>query len=218
MIKTGVTAIFLMFCGVANATVIDSLEITGGSFDMSGAGGMLSPGAFASMSIGGYDGSSPVTAGADEASYADSSIATFTFGYFGPAGIYTAEADDVNSGFAPVSGDIAGGNLTLDLSSWTMAWGGYSLNQGSSSDMAAGSVCVTTSCTSAITTTYDEITGSFTASWDAVIIGGTFNSQLGSWCIEGVATASEVPIPAAVWLFGSGLVGLAAVARLRKVA
>ncbi len=216
MIKTGVTAIFLMFCGVVNATVIDSLEITGGSFDMSGAGGVLSPGAFANMTIGGYDGSSPGAAAADETSYADSSIATFTFGYFGPVAIYTAEADGVNSGFAPVSGDIAGGNLTLDLSSWTIFWGGYSLNQGGSSDMAAGSVCVNGNCSSAITTSYDEMTGSFTASWDAVIIGGTFNGQLGSWCIEGVVTASEVPIPAAVWLFGSGLVGLSGIACRRK--
>jgi len=207
----------LMYCGVVNAAAITSLEITGGSFNMAGAGGSLNPGAYADMTIGGYDGSFPVLAPADETSYADSSIATFTFGFFGPVAIYTAETDGINSGFVPVTGDINGGDLTLNLSSWTIAWGGYSFNQGSSSAMVADTVCVNVNCSTAITTTYNEMTGTFSASWDAVVIGGPFNSQLGSWYIEGVVTASEVPVPAAVWLFGSGLLGLVSVARRRKV-
>ena len=36
--------------------------------------------------------------------------------------------------------------------------------------------------------------------------------------IDGFEAPAEVPVPAAVWLFGSGLAGLAAVARRRKSA
>lgn len=215
MIKIYLTAMFFTFCGVVNAAAITSLEITGGSFNMGSAGGSLNPGAYADMTIGGYDGGFPTFAVVDEFSYSSTSIATFTFGFFGPVAVYTSESDYMNSGFLPVTGDISDGLLSLDLSSWTIFHGGYSLNQGSSSDMAAGSVCANGNCSTAITTVYDEMAGTFTASWDAVVIGGVFNGQLGSWTIEG--NVSAVPVPATVWLFGSGLVGLAAVARRRKV-
>lgn len=219
MIKIYLTVIFFTFSGVVNAAAITSLEITGGSFDIGGAGGSLNPGAYADMTIGGYDGYIPVIAPVDEFSYTSSSIATFTFHLFGPAAILTSEADGVNSGFAPVTGDITDGNLTLDLSSWSIYWSGVLMNLGSSSDMAADSVCVdmggVPNCTTAIMTTYDEMSGAFTASWDAVVVGGAFDGYLASWSIEG--NVSTVPVPAAVWLFGSGLLGLAAVARRRKV-
>lgn len=45
---------------------------------------------------------------------------------------------------------------------------------------------------------------------------GPFPTQAPSF--QGVAQTSEVPVPAAVWLFGSGLVGLAGIARRRKAA
>ncbi len=213
MIKTCVTAILLMLCGVVNAVAIDSLEITGGSFLM-GFGDTLTPGAHADITIGGYDGSVPAVVG-DAASYLPTSIVAFTFFGAGVA-VTTAETDGVTSGYAPVTGDITGGNLSLDLSSWTAFWNGTSFNQGSSSDLVAGSECAAANCTTAITTTYDEMTGEFTASWDAIVVSGAFGGQLASWTIEG--NVSAVPVPAAVWLFGSGLVGLAAVARRRKAA
>ncbi|HFD81339.1 MAG TPA: VPLPA-CTERM sorting domain-containing protein, partial [Gammaproteobacteria bacterium] len=37
-------------------------------------------------------------------------------------------------------------------------------------------------------------------------------------CANDVIEASVVPLPAAVWLFGSGLVGLAGIARRKKTA
>lgn len=194
-----------------NAAALSSLELTGGNFVMAGAGGTINPAAFANMSVDGvtYDGSAPTFPGT-EADYIATSIGTFQFGFFGPVAIYTAETDGVDSGFAAVTGDITGGNLSLDLSSWTAYWKS-SFNQGSSSDMAPGSVCVGTTCSTAIATTYDAGTGDFTASWSAVVVGGPFNGQLGQWDITG--NVSAVPVPAAVWLFSSGLIGLIGLAK-----
>jgi len=215
MKKTAIAAALLMVSGAASAAPITQLTITGGDFAMAGAGGTINPAAFADMTVGGYDGSAPLATGT-EADYAPVSIATFAFGFFGPVSIYTAETDGLNSGFAAPTGDITGNNLTLDLSSWTAYWNGTSFNQGSSSDLVPNTVCVGPACSTAIATTYDSVTGDFTATWDAVVVGGAFNGQLASWSITG--TASAVPVPAAVWLFGTGLLGLAGIARRRKAA
>lgn len=222
MKKTAIATALLLASGVAHSAALTSLEITGGSFAMNTPGDVINPGAFANMTVGGYDGSAPTALGT-QADYFATSVATFDYAFFGAVGVYTAPTDGVNSGFAPVSGDITNGALTLDLSSWTSFWNGTSFNTGSSSDLAPNTVCVTvttTNCSTAITTTYDELTGEFTASWDAVVVGGGFNGQLSQWSITGIATAgpAPVPVPAAVWLFGSGLLGLAGIARRRKAA
>lgn len=46
-------------------------------------------------------------------------------------------------------------------------------------------------------------------------VGFTAHSSVVEYAINGNAAVSEVPIPAAAWLFGSGLMGLAAAARRR---
>ena len=46
--------------------------------------------------------------------------------------------------------------------------------------------------------------------------GTSFDNFQSNWRLEGVM--STVPVPAAVWLFGSGLIGLAGIARRRKAA
>ncbi len=52
------------------------------------------------------------------------------------------------------------------------------------------------------------------------INGTSFTNIFGtvSPVMDGTASVSAVPVPAAVWLFGSGLMGLVGVARKRKVA
>jgi hypothetical protein len=45
---------------------------------------------------------------------------------------------------------------------------------------------------------------------------GGFNANFDITSVHINAVTSEIPVPAAVWLFGSGLVGLAGVARRRK--
>ena len=202
MKKTALAAALLVASGAANAASLASLEITGGTFALGpNPTDPITPATFASMDVDGvtYTGSKPTAIGT-EAFYATTSIATFQFGFFGPVAVYTAEFDDVPNGpFAGVSGDLTGTTLTLDMSSWTAFWNGTAFNQG-----AAG-----------VTTTTDGA-GNFTAAWTALVVGGAFDGQIGAWNVTG--TASAVPVPAAVWLFGSGLVGLVGVARRRRKA
>ncbi|MBI3187761.1 MAG: hypothetical protein HYZ31_07890 [Gammaproteobacteria bacterium] len=63
MIYLKIASIFfvLVLTGSINAAPITSLQITGGSFLMAGAGGAITPGAYANMTVGGYDGSSPLS-------------------------------------------------------------------------------------------------------------------------------------------------------------
>lgn len=66
------------------------------------------------------------------------------------------------------------------------------------------------------TTVGDEFSGTFDIAWTSLIVGGAFDGQTGTYAATG--TYSAVPVPAAVWLFGSGLVGLVGVARRRRKA
>ena len=52
-------------------------------------------------------------------------------------------------------------------------------------------------------------------SYQTLLVGFTFDSN-GDEVAAAFASASAVPIPAAVWLFSSGLAGLVGVARRRK--
>ena len=215
--KTAMATALILVSGAANSVPITSLEITGGNFVLGGAGGVINPAAFSNMTVGGYDGSAPLAAGS-EAFYAPTSIATLTYDVFGPVAIFTTESDGIRSGFSAPTGDITGSTLTLDLSAWTIYWNNSVANLGSSSDLTAGSICDGTlpgtfqpQCSTPILTTYNAMTGEFTASWNAVTIGGVISTQLSEWTITGYVSA--VPVPAAAWLFGSGLIGLIGFAR-----
>ena len=89
--------------------------------------------------------------------------------------------------------DLAGS----DMAGFTAFWNGTEFNQGA--DPAA---------------TVDNGDGTLTLSWSSLIVGGPFDGFTGSWTMD----IQEVPVPAAVWLFGSGLLGLVGVARRRKAA
>ncbi|VAW81751.1 hypothetical protein MNBD_GAMMA12-2237 [hydrothermal vent metagenome] len=108
--------------------------------------------------------------------------------YFAPTGV-----DGITHAGPTV--DVANG--TADMGSFYANWNGTEFNQGSTGAVVA-----------------DNGDGTLTLSWDSLIVGGAFGGKTGFWTMD--IEAQAVPIPAAVWLFGSGLVGLVGIARRRK--
>lgn len=116
-----------------------------------------------------------------------------------------------NTGMHSLSSGVSvmtdlGSTKLLDFSGWGVNWGNYGPGGVSGPTIAmAGTatiVCSTSSCSAGSTYALDM----------DVHVPVAFGSVPYSLHLEG----SVVPVPAAVWLFGSGLLGLAGVAR-RKV-
>jgi len=96
-------------------------------------------------------------------------------------------------------------DTTLDMSGWRAAW-----NVTPSINLGSGGTA-TISCGTC------DFGDAFTLDYSATIPDGFLNGKSYDLRLEGIITkTSAVPVPAAVWLFGSGLVGLAGFARRRK--
>lgn len=126
---------------------------------------------------------------------------------------------------------VAGGGLsaptsnTLDMTGWTVHWGADRTLAESHIDMgsgvspfdprAAGNGGILDATNIATLTCSDGTTcgngATFSMDYYAVVPAGGFTGVLYKLHLEG--TIEAVPVPAAVWLFGSGLLGLVGVAR-----
>jgi hypothetical protein len=96
--------------------------------------------------------------------------------------------------------DNVGGTTTFDISAWHMSMFGVDYEQGSTNATLTTSNCVGSTC-------------DYTLAWQTPFGKGPFDGFSGTWQLTG--TVSAVPVPAAVWLLGSGLVGLIGTVRLR---
>ncbi len=125
------------------------------------------------------------------------------WGFFGNTGMHYNSAGSLLS--------AAGNTATIDFSGWTVNWNGGDINMGSGGSAGVATVICAVDCAENDTYTID-----YFATVPATDPGfGGVNYTLH---LEGtVGPAAVVPVPAALWLFGSGLLGLVGVAR-RKAA
>lgn len=118
-----------------------------------------------------------------------------------------------------LSNDNAG-NVTLDFSGWAVNWSSVAnipMGSGAWGTNASGVALMTCASTCGNGDTY---TINYTATvppGDPSNFGGTKYELHMTGTISGTLPVA-VPVPAAVWLFGSGLIGLVGVARRKKVA
>jgi len=185
--KTAIAAIIASGFVAAPASAA-VYNIIGGDFFMD----TITPAAVA------FDDTTGLTLNINEGATAYQSTAELpTFPFFGsPVTTFTAAASSqtgVAGGGPAPSGTVADGG-TVDMSSFFALWNGTEFNQG-----ADASVTLLAN-------------GNYNLNWSSLIVGGSFDGKTGSWNME----ISQVPVPAAVWLMGSGLVGLVGVARRRR--
>lgn len=125
-------------------------------------------------------------------------------------GVQTAPVDGITT---PGDGDFMGrpiptgvvddalGTISMDLSSWFANHMTMDQNLGSANATGNG----------------DANTGFYDLSWTAILTQGGGAGGTVTWDLQGqVLQTSAVPVPAAVWLFSSGLLGLIGIARRKK--
>ena len=104
---------------------------------------------------------------------------------------------------------------TADFSGWTVTWNkipAIPMGAGAWQGNAEGTADITCAVDCAVGDTYElNYSGTVPANDPSGFQFVKYNLKL-------VGTVSAVPVPAAVWLFGSGLLGLVGIARRRKVA
>ncbi len=126
--------------------------------------------------------------------------------------VYTAASNTDPNGMGPPAGSVPGGpvpsgtvddvagTIEVDMSSWFSDHGPFDQNLGGTA-----------------TGLWNSATGDYQMAW-TVALNDPRHPAFGSfvtWTVHGVA--SPVPVPAAVWLFGSGLLGLAGIARRKHI-
>jgi len=197
--------------GDADAAALTSLVITSGTFAL----GVFTPTPniithFSNANlIGAYQ---PATWDTSIAQTGPASGAVMAFDFNGGgtwANMYTAASTVNGSPVGPVpSGDVSGTTLSVDLSALIFNWQTNNYPQITFDPINHLPITHVTGTASG------GASGTFTASWNTIFLGGNLNGQTGTYNVSG--TYATIPVPAAAWLMGSGLAGLAGLARRRR--
>ena len=212
MKKTAIAIALMAAAGSANAALVNGSILTidaGSNFTME-----VSPGFHLPTAITGLNGIELGTTQAASGSHTGAPDATESpnidnpWLFFGNTGMhYTSAATNVLS--------ASGNTATVDMSGWGVTWNGIAaipMGSGAWGTNADGVADITCGVDCSVGDTYTLTYTATVPVGDASGFGGV------AYGLNLTGTVSEVPVPAAVWLFGSGLVGLAAVARRRKAA
>lgn len=235
-IQLVVYALMLYVSVGASATAatlsIGSMTITGGNYVVSDSNGVLvtNPSSGSTVSpfttfgpntnlVGGYLGNGGAVLPASTPDPA-SIVGGLWFGT--PINTYTAAANlgDISSPVGSIAGgpvpsgtvDDTNGTIAMNLSSFFGNWNNIDINVGTGKNDGTTSPLATGS--------WNPITGAYTLSWMTVVDNTVGGPCLPTHCVAQftlVGAASPVPIPTAVWLFSSGLLGLLSVVSRRKV-
>ncbi|HED13499.1 MAG TPA: VPLPA-CTERM sorting domain-containing protein [Gammaproteobacteria bacterium] len=137
------------------------------------------------------------------------------WGFFGNTGL-----DYLSSPMNDLGLD-ANGNHKIDMSGWVVGWNGIDAIPmgGDTANFAIDTGVGTMVCSKASCSNSSTFALSYNAHVPLKDVSG-FGGVAYSLKLTGVVgtNLSHIPVPAAVWLFGSGLVGLVGVARRKKAA
>ena len=182
----------------AQAAIVTQLDITGGAIDLSfGSLGHVS-GNFTQngqLVMGQYQPSPNI--------FSHAQIGPLTFS------IFTSPGQPAFN-FPPPSGTTAGDTMTVNLSSLFV---GVSFPQRAS--WAPPEMFGSLNIGGNATGTFDETTNAFNVSWTHAFTGVPFLTS-GNFSLQGTAQLAAVPLPGAIFLFGSGIAALIGFARRKR--
>ncbi len=132
--------------------------------------------------------------------------------FFGATGMH-----QTTSAITEVGSTANGFMKTLDFSGWNVTWNGIASIPmgGDTANFAADTGLATITCSIASCSVSSTFTLDYSGHTECDGTVGGSCGVLYSLHLEGQVSA--VPVPAAIWLFGSGLLGLVGMARRKKV-
>jgi len=221
MKKTAIAIALMSTTSSANAVLVNGsiLNIGEGSFFTLGGGTVVAAPGFDGQFITGHQGlvlgSVQTPSGSHSGAPDGSENPTIDnpWLWFGNTGMHgTESASNVLS--------ASGNTATVDLSGWIMAWNGIDSSNGISPFKFGTGAWFGTAIDGVAQITCGIDCGD--GDTYLLIYSATNNQPLSG--LEGTmfflnitGTISAVPVPGAVWLFGSGLIGLIGAARRRKI-